>query len=128
MLHLAKRAALAVAVAVALLLGGASSALAGAPFHGVPVVSSASATTIATGTAVANLPIAIGDVGSMGGLTPDAWGLPYRGKSAAMGLFMASAGVVMRMLVNVVVIYAIYTYWMGDEDSPGRGGKGGFGA
>jgi hypothetical protein len=127
-----KRAALAFAVAVALLLGGASSALAGAraaAAHHGPVVASASANLpIATGTAVANLPIAIGDVGSMGGLTPDAWGLPYRGDSAAMGLFMASAGVVLRMLVNVVVIYAIYTYWMGDDDSPGRGGKGRFGA
>ena len=61
-----------------------------------------------------NIPIATGDVGSMGGLAPDNWGLPYSGKNPAMALFMASAGVTLRMAVNVAVIYCIYTYWLND--------------
>ena len=63
---------------------------------------------------LANMNVPTGDVGSMGGLTPDNWGLPYKGSNPAMALFMASAGVTMRMVVNVAVIYCIYTYWFND--------------
>ena len=64
-----------------------------------------------------NLPVAIGDVGSMGMLAPgySSYGIPYHGKNPAMGLFMASAGVLVRMLINVVVICAIHKYWMDNK-------------
>ena len=66
-------------------------------------------------TSMKNLPIAIGDFGSMGMLAPSGYGIPYHGKNPAVGLFMASGGVLVRMLINVVVIYAIYKYWMNPE-------------
>lgn len=92
-----------------------------AHYHsGFPTASATAAHIIGRAPAVdysaglANIPIATGDVGSMGGLTPDNWGIPYKGKNPAMALFMASAGVTLRMAVNVAVIYCIYTYWLND--------------
>ena len=67
--------------------------------------------------AMTNLPVAVGDVGSLGMLgSPAGIGIPYHGKNPGIALFMASGGVAVRMLVNVMVIYAIHKYWMsGDE-------------
>jgi hypothetical protein len=63
--------------------------------------------------AMKNLPIAVGDVGSLGMLgSPAGIGIPYHGKNPGIALFMASGGVAVRMLINVLVIYAIHKYWM----------------
>ena len=67
--------------------------------------------------AMKNLPVAVGDVGSIGMLgSPAGIGIPYHGKNPGIALFMASGGVAVRMLVNVVVIYAIHKYWMGGDE------------
>ena len=103
-----------------------------AHYHpGYPTASATAAHIIGRAPAVdysaglSKIPIATGDVGSMGGLTPDNWGLPYKGKNPAMALFMASAGVTLRMAVNVAVIYCIYTYWLNDgPDSSSKKGAG----
>jgi len=66
--------------------------------------------------AMKNLPIAVGDVGSLGMLgSPAGIGIPYHGKNPGIALFMASGGVAVRMLINVMVIYAIHKYWMGGD-------------
>lgn len=128
----ARRALASLALLVGLALGAlvpSAAARDGTPtaprhhvhYHsGFPTASATAAHIIGRAPAVdysaglANIPIATGDVGSMGGLTPDNWGLPYKGKNPAMALFMASAGVTLRMAVNVAVIYCIYTYWLND--------------
>ena len=56
-----------------------------------------------------NLPVAVGDVGSIGMLAPSGIGIPYNGNNPGVALFMASGGVAVRMLINVVVIYAIHS-------------------
>jgi hypothetical protein len=67
--------------------------------------------------AMKNLPVAVGDVGSIGMLgSPAGIGIPYHGKNPGIALFMASGGVAVRMLINVAVIYAIHKYWMGGDD------------
>ena len=67
--------------------------------------------------AMKNLPVAVGDVGSLGMLgSPAGIGIPYHGKNPGIALFMASGGVAVRMLINVAVIYAIHKYWMGKDD------------
>lgn len=67
--------------------------------------------------AMKNLPVAVGDVGSLGMLgSPAGIGIPYHGKNPGIALFMASGGVAVRMLINVAVIYAIHKYWMGGDD------------
>ena len=127
----AKRALASLALLVGLALGAlvpSAAARDGTPtgrhaahYHpGFPTASATAAHIIGRAPAVdysaglTNIPIATGDVGSMGGLAPDNWGLPYSGKNPAMALFMASAGVTLRMAVNVAVIYCIYTYWLND--------------
>jgi len=66
--------------------------------------------------AMKNLPVAVGDIGSLGMLgSPAGIGIPYHGKNPGIALFMASGGVAVRMLINVVVIYAIHKYWMGGD-------------
>ena len=66
--------------------------------------------------AMKNLPVAVGDVGSLGMLgSPAGIGIPYHGKNPGIALFMASGGVAVRMLINVLVIYAIHKYWMGGD-------------
>ena len=52
------------------------------------------------------------DIGSLGGLVPTNWGLPYNGKNPSVALVMASAGVTMRMIINVTIIYMIKKYWI----------------
>lgn len=52
------------------------------------------------------------DVGTIGGLVPKDWGLPYDGKNPAVALAMASAGVTLRMIMNVTIIYLIKNYWL----------------
>ena len=52
------------------------------------------------------------DVGTIGGLVPKDWGLPYDGKNPAVALAMASAGVTLRMIMNVTIIYLIKNYWV----------------
>ena len=54
------------------------------------------------------------DIGTLGGLTPNNWGLPYNGKNPAIALVMASAGVTLRMVINVTIIYLIKIYWLDD--------------
>jgi hypothetical protein len=67
--------------------------------------------------AMKNLPVAVGDIGSLGMLgSPAGIGIPYHGKNPGIALFMASGGVAVRMLINVVVIYAIHKYWMGGDE------------
>ena len=66
---------------------------------------------------LSKIPFATFDVGSMGGLTPDNWGVPYNGKNPGMALFMASAGVTLRMVINVGVIYCIYTNWINSDEN-----------
>lgn len=63
-----------------------------------------------------NLPVPVGDIGSIGMLTPAGMGIPYHGNNPGIALFMASGGVTIRMLINVVVIYMIYKYWMTDDE------------
>ena len=134
-LTVARRALTSLAMLVAFTLGSFVSpgmARDGTPHHvsrhpvyyptGIPTASATTAAIIGRTQVVdytaglANIPIATGDVGSMGGLTPDNWGLPYKGSNPAMALFMASAGVTLRMVVNVAVIYCIYTYWFNDGE------------
>ena len=134
-LTVARRALTSLAMLVAFTLGSFVSpgmARDGTPHHGSrhPVyyptgIPTASATTAAIigrtqmvdyTAGLANMNVPTGDVGSMGGLTPDNWGLPYKGSNPAMALFMASAGVTLRMVVNVAVIYCIYTYWFNDGE------------
>ena len=128
----AKRALASLALLVGLALGAlvpSAAARDGTPtaprhhvhYHsGFPTASATAAFIVGRAPAVdysaglSEIPIATGDVGSMGGLAPDNWGLPYKGKNPAMALFMASAGVTLRMAVNVAVIYCIYTYWLND--------------
>ena len=55
------------------------------------------------------------DIGTLGGLTPNKWGLPYNGKNPAIALVMASAGVTLRMVINVTIIYLIKIYWLDDD-------------
>lgn len=64
---------------------------------------------------LSNIPFATCDIGSIGGLTPTNFGIPYHGKNPAIALFMASAGVSLRMAINVGVIYCIYQYWLKDN-------------
>lgn len=52
------------------------------------------------------------DIGTLGGLVPSNWGVPYKGKNPAIALAMASAGVTIRMIINVTIIYLIKKYWM----------------
>jgi hypothetical protein len=59
-----------------------------------------------------NLPVAVGDIGSIGMLSPLGIGIPYHGSNPGVALFMASGGVAVRMLINVLVIYTIHKYWM----------------
>ena len=84
--------------------------------NGVPCCARSFATTtpsIAHSVAtMKNLPVAVGDVGSIGMLAPSGIGIPYNGNNPGVALFMASGGVAVRMLINVVVIYAIHKYWM----------------
>lgn len=51
------------------------------------------------------------DIGSLGGLVPGSWGLPYDGKNPAIALVMASAGVTLRMIMNVTIIFLIGTHF-----------------
>ena len=127
-------------VGVAVACTAAAPALAfGAPFGGSPFIGSSSyastaaafgetTVTVSPGFngvgdsppsvyAMKNLPVAVGDVGSLGMLgSPAGIGIPYHGKNPGIALFMASGGVVVRMLINVAVIYAIHKYWMGGDD------------
>lgn len=67
-------------------------------------------------TAMKDLPVPIGDMGSIGMLAPGGMSIPYHGNNPGIALFMASGGVTVRMLINVVVIYMIHKYWMsGDQ-------------
>lgn len=52
------------------------------------------------------------DIGTLGGLVPSNWGVPYKGKNPAIALAMASAGVTIRMIINVTIVYLIKKYWM----------------
>lgn len=127
-------------VAIAVACTAAAPALAfGGPFGGSPFVGSSSyastaaafgetTVTVSPGFngvgdspasvyAMKNLPVAVGDVGSLGMLgSPAGIGIPYHGKNPGIALFMASGGVAVRMLINVAVIYAIHKYWMGGDD------------
>lgn len=51
------------------------------------------------------------DIGSLGGLVPGTWGIPYNGQNSAIALVMASAGVTLRMIINVTIIFLIGTSW-----------------
>ena len=56
------------------------------------------------------------DIGTLGGLTPNNWGLPYDGGNPSIALIMASAGVTLRMVINVTIIYLIKKYWLDEDD------------
>jgi hypothetical protein len=136
LLRRVRKALLTFAVGIALAFANAAPALAGVPgksevvsFHGTATTMPVSATGAASlgllGPSFAamggghhsvatmkNLPVAVGDVGSIGMLAPSGIGIPYNGNNPGVALFMASGGVAVRMLINVVVIYAIHKYWM----------------
>ena len=136
LLRRVRKALLTFAVGIALTFANAAPALAGVPgksevvsFHGTATTMPVSATGAASlgllGPSFAamggghhsvatmkNLPVAVGDVGSIGMLAPSGIGIPYNGNNPGVALFMASGGVAVRMLINVVVIYAIHKYWM----------------
>lgn len=52
------------------------------------------------------------DIGTLGGLVPNNWGLPYHGKNPSVALVMASAAVTLRMFINLSIIYLIKKYWL----------------
>lgn len=60
-------------------------------------------------------PYANFSAGSVGQLAPEQWGISYNGTNPTMALFMSSAGISLRMVINIAVIYYIYTYWVNDE-------------
>ncbi len=67
---------------------------------------------------VNNMPVPTFDIGSLGGL-PTLWGLPYNGENPGVALVMASAGVTIRMIVNLWAIYFIYVLLLnryGDDE------------
>ena len=61
---------------------------------------------------VSGMPFPTCDIGSLAGLVPRNWGLPYHGTNPGIALIMASAGVTLRMMVNVSIMYFICKYWL----------------
>ena len=64
---------------------------------------------------VNNMSVPTFDIGSLGGL-PTLWGLPYNGENPGVALVMASAGITIRMLVNLWAIYFIYVLLLNKDE------------
>ena len=65
---------------------------------------------------VADMPFPTCDIGTLGGLVPMTWGLPYNGENPGVALVMATAGVTIRMIINIWIMYLIYTWLNGVHD------------
>jgi hypothetical protein len=61
-------------------------------------------------------PYANFSAGSLGDLCPKHWGIPYNGTNPTMALFMSSAGITSKAIINIAVIFCLYTYWSNEDE------------